>query len=137
MMDVTTKDITLVGVIIAGAVSIAGIAMKNQDMAIAGLMVVGTAIGVPVASNKLSSTTSTDVSKVETTAAASEETADEVNNDVSDLAADNSTSTSETTQAATTTDTTQTTSTVTSDEIDAAIATLNKAKNVITPTQGE
>ncbi len=87
-MDVTTKDITLIGVIIAGAVSIAGIAMKNQDMAIAGLMVVGTAIGVPVASNKLSSTTSTDVSEKPTTAAAPEETADEVNNDISDLAAD-------------------------------------------------
>lgn len=89
-MDVTTKDITLVGVIIAGAVSIAGIVMKNQDMAIAGLMVVGTAIGVPVASNKLSSTTSTDVSEKPTTAAAQEETADEVNNDISDLAADTS-----------------------------------------------
>lgn len=90
-MDVTTKDITLIGVIIAGAVSIAGIAMKNQDMAIAGLMVVGTAIGVPVASNKLSSTTSTDVSENATTAAATpEETADEVNNDISDLAADTS-----------------------------------------------
>ncbi len=89
-MDVTTKDITLIGVIIAGAVSIAGIAMKNQDMAIAGLMVVGTAIGVPVASNKLSSTTSTDVSENATTAAAPEETADEVNNDISDLAADTS-----------------------------------------------
>ena len=85
-MDVTTKEITLAGVVVAGAFGIIALVLKNNEMAIVGLTIVGTAIGVPVASNKLASTTvdagttSTDAAK-DTEQATSDEQATPISTD--------------------------------------------------------
>lgn len=103
-MDVTTKEITLAGVFVAGGFGIIALVIGNIEMAILGMTIVGTAIGVPVASNKLSNvstdavTTSTDAAK-DTEQATSDEQATPISTD--DLAAqavDNSTSITDTTQ---------------------------------------
>lgn len=103
-MDVTTKEITLAGVFVAGGFGIIALVIGNIEMAILGMTIVGTAIGVPVASNKLASTTvdagttSTDAAK-DTEQATSDEQATPISTD--DLAkqvVDNSASVTDTTQ---------------------------------------
>lgn len=105
-MDVTTKEITLAGVVVAGAFGIIALVLKNNEMAILGLTIVGTAIGVPVASNKLASTTvdagttSTDTAKDTEQATSDEQATPVTTDDLAAQAVDTTTSTTDTTQAA-------------------------------------
>lgn len=131
-MDVTTKDITLAGVFVAGGFGIIALVIGNIEMAILGMTIVGTAIGVPVASNKLASTTvdagttSTDAAK-DTEQATSDEQATPISTD--DLAAqavDTTTSTTDTTQAVATQSVT-----LSQDSINAIAAAMNQQNQTV------